>query len=251
MFESAMLEENSTKSRMLTVAAMGGQLALVSLIVLVPLLSPAVIQSFNRQNNIPLVPLRPLAKVETATQQTSASSAAQSIMTFTQAVKRAFIAPSAINPVATFIDELSSPPSITTTGSYSLTTGPTGPIGSPLGNIEGSGTPPPPVVQKQAEPIQSGPVSIGGNVQEAKLIKRVIPTYPALAKQARVQGTVRLQGIIAKDGTIQQLQVMSGHALLVPAAVDAVRQWVYAPTQLNGRAVEVICPIDVIFTLSQ
>ena len=250
MFESAMLETNSTKSRMLTVAAMGGQLALVSLIVLVPLLSPAVIQSFNRQNNIPLVPHRPLAKVETATQQTSASSAAQSLVTFTQVVKRTLMAPSAINPVRTFIDELSNPPLITTTGSYSPTTGPVGPAGSPIGNIEGSGTPPP-VVQKQTEPIHSGPISIGGKVQEAKLIKRVIPTYPALAKQARVQGTVRLQGIIAKDGTIQQLQVMAGHPLLVTAAVDAVRQWVYAPTQLNGRAVEVICPIDVIFTLSQ
>ena len=250
MFESTMLEENSTKSRLLTVAAMGGQLALVSLIVLVPLLSPAVIHSFNRQNNIPLVPLRPLAKVETATQQTSASSAAQSIMTFTQVVKRALVEPSAINPVKTFIDPFSNPPSITTTGSYSMTTGPAGPVGSPIGNIDGV-APPPPVVQKQAEQIHSGPVSIGGKVQEAKLIKRVIPTYPALAKQARVQGTVRLQGIIAKDGTIQQLQVMSGHPLLIPAAVDAVRQWVYAPTQLNGRAVEVICPIDVIFTLSQ
>lgn len=98
--------------------------------------------------------------------------------------------------------------------------------------------------------VPSKPVPIGGDVQAAKLLKRVMPTYPALAKQARVSGTVRLIGIIAKDGTIQQLQVASGHPLLVSAAVEAVRQWIYRPTLLNGQPVEVIAPIDVIFTLS-
>jgi protein TonB len=57
--------------------------------------------------------------------------------------------------------------------------------------------------------------------------------------------------VIAKDGTLQQLQVVGGHPLLVKAAVDAVCQWIYRPTLLNGQAVEVIAPIDVIFTLSQ
>ena len=61
---------------------------------------------------------------------------------------------------------------------------------------------------------------------------------------------MRLIGVIAKDGTIRQLQVVSGHPLLVGAAVDAVRQWVYRPTLLNGEPVEVIAPIDVIFTFS-
>jgi protein TonB len=97
----------------------------------------------------------------------------------------------------------------------------------------------------------AGPVSVGGDVQAAKLIRRVIPPYPPLAKQARISGTVRLVGVIAKDGTIQQLQLVSGHPLLVKAALDAVRQWSYQPTLLNGQAVEVIAPIDVIFTLSQ
>ena len=78
-----------------------------------------------------------------------------------------------------------------------------------------------------------------------------MPAYPPLAKQARVSGTVRLIGVIAKDGTMQQLQMVSGHPLLVQAALDAVRQWLYRPTLLNGQAVEVIAPIDVIFTLSQ
>jgi protein TonB len=94
------------------------------------------------------------------------------------------------------------------------------------------------------------PTIVGGDVQAAKLLKKVIPVYPPLAKQARVSGTVQLIGVIARDGTIQQLQVSSGHPLLVKAALDAVRQWVYRPTLLNGQAVEVIAPIDVIFTLS-
>jgi protein TonB len=87
----------------------------------------------------------------------------------------------------------------------------------------------------------------GGAVQEAKIVRRVIPAYPPLARQARVQGVVKLMGIIARDGTIQHLQVLSGHPLLVPAAVAAVRQWLYRPTYLNGDPVEVQAPIDVNF----
>ena len=94
------------------------------------------------------------------------------------------------------------------------------------------------------------PANPPATVKAPKLIRRVIPPYPPLARQARVSGTVRLIGVIAKDGTIRQLQVVSGHPLLVGAAVDAVRQWVYRPTLLNGEPVEVIAPIDVIFTFS-
>jgi protein TonB len=72
-----------------------------------------------------------------------------------------------------------------------------------------------------------------------------------LARQARVQGTVRFTAIIGKDGTIQNLQLVSGHPLLVPAATEAVKQWLYKPTMLNGEPVEVITQIDVNFTLSQ
>ncbi len=95
------------------------------------------------------------------------------------------------------------------------------------------------------------PHQVGGDVQSAKLIRKVVPAYPPLARQARVSGTVRLSGVIAKDGTIEQLEVLSGNPLLVPAALAAVKQWLYQPTFLNGQPVEVIAPIDVIFTLSQ
>jgi protein TonB len=95
------------------------------------------------------------------------------------------------------------------------------------------------------------PVLVGGAVQAAKLLKQVIPMYPQTARQLRISGTVHLLGIIAKDGTIQRLQVLGGHPLLRQAALDAVSQWVYRPTILNGQPVEVEAPIDVIFTLSR
>ncbi len=96
-----------------------------------------------------------------------------------------------------------------------------------------------------------GRIRLGGTVQSAKLISQPRPSYPAEAKQAHIQGKVELHAIIAKDGTIESLTVISGHPLLVPAAVDAVRQWVYQPTLLNGQPVEVETQIDVNFTLSQ
>jgi len=85
----------------------------------------------------------------------------------------------------------------------------------------------------------------------AKLLRKIIPEYPSLAKVARVSGVVRLLGVIAKDGTIRNLQLVSGHPLLARAALEAVKQWVYQPTLLNGQPVEVIAPIDVNFTLGQ
>lgn len=96
-----------------------------------------------------------------------------------------------------------------------------------------------------------GPIRVGGDVQMAKLLRKIIPEYPSLAKTARVSGVVRLLGVIAKDGTIRNLQLISGHPLLARAALEAVKQWVYQPTLLNGQPVEVIAPIDVNFTLGQ
>jgi len=92
---------------------------------------------------------------------------------------------------------------------------------------------------------------VGGNVQQQKLVQQPRPVYPPLAKEARISGVVRLNAIIGKDGTVQDLTIASGHPLLVPAAMEAVKQWVYQPTLLNGQAVEVVTQIEVNFTLSQ
>lgn len=97
----------------------------------------------------------------------------------------------------------------------------------------------------------TAPIAVGGDVQMAKLIRKVTPLYPALAITARISGVVRLIGTIGKDGTIRNLQLVSGHPMLARAALEAVRQWVYKPTLLNGMPVEVIAPIEVNFTLGQ
>jgi protein TonB len=117
-----------------------------------------------------------------------------------------------------------------------------GVIGGVIGGMAGSNLPPPP------KPVSR--LKVGGNVQAAMLINRVQPIYPPLARQTRVFGTVKLHAIIGKDGTVQQLEVLSGHPLLVQAALDAVRQWRYRPTLLNTEPVDVDTTIDVIFSLN-
>jgi TonB family protein len=94
-------------------------------------------------------------------------------------------------------------------------------------------------------------ITIGGNVQQAKLLSQPKPVYPPDAKAARIQGVVNLAAIIAKDGTVANLTLMSGHPLLIASALDAVRQWTYEVTLLNGEPVEVQTQITVNYTLSQ
>jgi len=96
-----------------------------------------------------------------------------------------------------------------------------------------------------------GQIRVGGAVEAVNLVNKVTPAYPPLAKQARVQGTVSFAATIAKDGTVANLSLLSGPPLLVQAAMQAVQQWIYKPTLLNGNPVEVITTIDVNFTLSE
>src|SRR5260370_17648570 len=92
---------------------------------------------------------------------------------------------------------------------------------------------------------------IGGNRQATQILSTPKPAYPPEAKQARIQGVVKLSVIIGKDGTVQDIKAMSGQPILVPASLEAVRQWIYKPTLLNGQPVEVETVVDVNFTLSQ
>jgi protein TonB len=91
---------------------------------------------------------------------------------------------------------------------------------------------------------------VGGGVSEANLIHRVQPEYPPLAKTTHVEGTVEFTATISKQGLIENLQLVRGHPLLVNAAREAILQWRYRPTLLNGEPVEVITDIVVKFTLS-
>lgn len=88
------------------------------------------------------------------------------------------------------------------------------------------------------------------HIDEGNLIRKVQPIYPALARSARIQGVVSLQAVISKEGTIENLRVLSGHPMLTAAAIDAVRQWRYRPYVLNGTPVEVETQITVNFSLA-
>jgi len=123
---------------------------------------------------------------------------------------------------------------------------PGGSAGGVLGGIIGGapgGLPPPP------KPVER--MRIGGNVMQANLIHQVLPVYPQIAKTAHISGTVVLHAIIAKDGTVQELQFISGPPLLKSAAMEAVKQWRYKPTLLNTQPVQVDTTISVVFNLGE
>jgi periplasmic protein TonB len=121
---------------------------------------------------------------------------------------------------------------------------PGGQMGGVIGGIISST---PVAVPKVATPQR---VRVSQGVSQGLLIHQVKPTYPPLARQARIQGSVILQAVIAKDGSIQNLKMVQGHPMLAPAAMDAVKQWRYKPYFLNGEPVEVETQITVNFTLS-
>jgi periplasmic protein TonB len=92
-------------------------------------------------------------------------------------------------------------------------------------------------------------VRVSQGVSRGLLLDRVEPTYPPVARAAHIQGVVVLAAIIGKDGNIQNLQVVSGHPLLAPAAIEAVKQWRYKPFLLNGQPLEVETTVNVVFQL--
>jgi protein TonB len=120
---------------------------------------------------------------------------------------------------------------------------PGGAMNGVIGGIVNSNAP----VPKVATPTR---VRVSQGVTQGLLLRRIQPTYPPLAKQARIAGAVVLQAEISKDGSIQNLHVISGHPMLVPSAIEAVKQWKYKPYILNGEPVEVETTITVNFTLA-
>ena len=105
--------------------------------------------------------------------------------------------------------------------------------------------PPPPPVAKVTAP--SEPIRVGGNVREPRALKMVPPIYPQLASRARVSGTVVLEATLTEEGTVEEIRVISGHPLLIEAAIACVKQWQYEPTLLNGIPVAVILTAKVRF----
>jgi len=120
---------------------------------------------------------------------------------------------------------------------------PGGQMGGVIGGIISSSLG---AVPKVATPQR---VRVSSGVTQGNLINKVQPVYPAIAKNARIQGSVVLQAIISKTGVVENLRAISGHPMLIPSAVEAVKQWRYKPYYLNGEPVEVETTVTVNFTL--
>ena len=251
MFEDVFVDGvGKTKSTSMMMFAMAGEVLVVAIFVILPMIYFDVLPSTTLRSFLVAPPPPPPAQVVKAP----------------KVIPRQFdagrlVAPKVVPKQVVEIKEDEAPPP--SAGGLGVVGGvPGGVAGGVTGGVLGSildsapravaVLPPPPPPKKEA-PKEVAPtrIRVGGSVQQAKMKNRVSPVYPPLAKQARIQGTVVLDAVIAKDGTIQNLVVKSGHALLIQAALDAVRQWVYQPTLLNSEPVEVSTEIEVHFTLSQ
>ena len=256
MFEDVMTWEARRTTRSWTwMAGMSIEASLIGLAILIPLLRPDALPRAHWQPSwfMPLVPVGPPRGPAPAPKLPGRE------RTVVQFDPSKLVAPSTVpDRVASVVDQVGGPPAISGDGDAGIGvpdgTGP-GVVG---GSRDGSRAvlPPPPV--DRAEPIKRDAatadvqrIRLGGVVLEGKLARKVMPVYPVLARAARISGIVRLVGIVGTDGNIRRLDVVSGHPLLVDAAIDAVRQWGYRPTMLNGVPVEVVAPIDVTFRLSQ
>jgi protein TonB len=164
----------------------------------------------------------------------------------TDIVNGALRTPTKIPQKIQMIKEEEAPPAMASSGVVGGVPGgiPGGQMGGVIGGIISST---PVAVPKVATPQR---VRVSQGVSQGLLVKRVQPNYPPLARQARIQGTVVLHAVISKDGSIENLTLVSGHPMLAPAAIDAVKQWRYKPYLLNGEPVEVDTEVQVNFTLA-
>ncbi|MBZ5621524.1 MAG: energy transducer TonB [Acidobacteriia bacterium] len=254
MFEQTFVDGGKTKKTWTVMAAFAGQIAFIGVLVVLPLiffegLPTATLQAFLTAPPPPPPPPPPPA--------------AAPPVRVVKVIPRQFDAGKLMAPkvipkdVATIKEEELPPPTSGVSGVVGGVPGGVaggsmgGVLGGIIGSVPSAAPPPPPPPKKEEKAAAPTRIKIGGAVQQAKLVRQPHPVYPPLAKQARISGVVKLSAIISKDGTIQHLEVISGHPLLVPAALEAVKQWVYQPTLLNGEPVEVVTQIDVNFTLSQ
>ena len=243
MFEQTFVDGVGRTNKSWTVmVSFIGQIALLTVAVILPLIYTEVLPSTTLQSFLVAPPPPPPPPPPPA---------AAPPVKVVKVIPRQFDAGKLMAPksvpkeIATIREEELPPPSSGVAG---------GSVGGVLGGIIGSvptlaPPPPPPPPAVKVSPITR--IKVGGNVQGAMIIKKTPPTYPQLAKSARVSGVVHLAAIISKDGTIQELHSLGGPALLIQAAMDAVKQWVYRPTMLNGEPVQVETTIDVNFTLNQ
>ncbi len=246
MFEQAVLEtSNGGRRAMATGAGFAGQAALALCIVIAPIIWPQALPKPQWMMSITPPPPPPAAPEHmTAVKPRSAQNAAPLL-------PREIVLPTRIPPrVAQVIEDpgVEAPVGLGVTGGLGVAN-----ASDLLGRLlrEAESQPKPAVRQPESKPQPEEVKLIRvSSLDPGRLIHRVEPIYPAIAKTAHVSGTVELSAIIGTDGHIRELRVLSGHPLLRKAATDAVSQWIYKPTVLNGANVEIAAPISVIFRLN-
>jgi protein TonB len=239
MFDRTLNSSSDTRSRrgLTTLTSIGVQALAVAILLVLPLLRPPGLPSF-RQITTPISLGQPLEAPAVGRTQISGNNAA----TITPA-EIIFRTPSRI-PKGVSADADDAPPQVGS-GSAFPGTGRGNPSG--VSNLfESSSSPILPAVRP---PNTVAPLRIS-RMSEGNLIHKVQPAYPPLARAARIQGAVVLQAVINKQGTIENLKVMTGHPMLVPSAIEAVKQWRYRPYVLNNEPVDVETQITVNFSLA-
>jgi periplasmic protein TonB len=220
-----------------TLVSFSVQALAVTCLLIVPLFYTQVLPRLGSVSRVISPPIgAPPAQAAAPQQQSSGGEHAL----FTNLRMNAFVIPRQI-PLAIETGPDQPPPSFPYTGTGA---GP-GSATIPDGILGSSGTAVPPI-PKRSETAHPPRISL---MMEGSLIRRVEPQYPVIAKNMGVQGTVVLAAVISREGTIEQLQVVSGHPLLVQAALRAVREWRYRPYILNDAPVEVDTQITVNFIL--
>ena len=251
LFADSLLETSGGQRRRRTGATFVSlllQCLLVSVLVLVPLWFTDVLPSQQMVTFLVAPPPPPPPPPPAA----RASAAVKVVKVATDIVNGQLRTPERIPEKVQMIKEAEEPPPITTTGGVvgGVPGGiPGGQLGGVIGSIlsESSRLAAVPKLSKPAPTVQRVRVSQG--VTKGMVVYRIEPAYPPLAREARIQGVVVLTAIINKDGNIQNLQLVSGHPMLAPAAIDAVKHWRYKPFLLNGQPVEVETTVTVNFRM--
>jgi protein TonB len=243
MFEDSLLESGGrlkTKRGRTTTVAIILEIALIGVMVLMPLifteaLPKQQLMTFLVAPPPPPPPPPPAAAPVHVVKQIQ-----------TDIVNGALRTPTKIPQKIQMIKEDEAPPAMAAAGVPGGVVGgvPGGQMGGVIGSIVSST---PVAVPKVATPQR---VRVSAGVTSGLLIRKVQPNYPPLARQARISGTVILHAVISKDGSIENLSLVSGHPMLAPAAIDAVKQWKYKPYLLNGEPVEVDTEVQVNFSLA-
>ena len=246
MFEQSFVSNGRTRRSWTVLLALGGQIAIIGALLAIPLFFIESLPMTQFNDVLLAPPPPPPPPIAHVAKQSHATTPRKFDMS-------QLIAPKTVpKQVATVKDFEELPPPSDVAGVVGGVAGgvPGGVVGGVIGGLPSAAPPPPPPQAEVPKPSTPTRVRMGGNVEAAKLVHEVQPEYPVLARDARIGGTVRLQAIISRDGKVEDLKLLSGQPLLVSAAMDAVKQWVYKPTYLNGTPVEVLTEVDVNFHLA-